>query len=155
MKRPADVGIRTRLTSVATSLTVAAATMGLMLWVIHSGYSMYTASVDRNRVRRVELAAETLERVGDFKSAMNFRRRAFALGVAPQQQFLVVRDAWLADFLQAHRSADPSELNLRLNNLADDYSMLFAADGELSAARIYLDGRYTPPNQPADSSAIQ
>jgi len=135
---------KTGLQFVPQSLLTVGLPMIFLLAVVQTGYVAYYKKTDMDRVTRLEDASKLLELAGDFKSATNFRKRAFALDGKTDRHYMVLRDDWLADFWQKHFGEEPVELSRRLSYLINEAAFKDQADAdpELQAANLYMQVAY-------------
>jgi len=116
--------------------------MAMVAFLIHGIYWSYYTTANSARVSRLQSAAVVFEAAGDFRSALAFRKRAFALDGSTDHKYWVNRNELLASFVQAHGRTNPTEIARRLGHLLSQNSKNVALDGEIQAMRVYLVSRY-------------
>jgi hypothetical protein len=142
--KPIWAKLKENLVYVPRSLLLVGVPMLFLFAVIQVGYYAYCNRADAARIARLEDAADILERAGDFKAAISFRKRAFALDGEPKRNYMVIRDQWLAGFWQRHIGQDTVELIQRLIYLRTEPTLLSfsESDLEIQAAALYLRVNY-------------
>jgi tetratricopeptide (TPR) repeat protein len=124
------------------SMVVVAPAMLVIACVVLLAYWLYFNTANNRRIAKLENAAISFERIGEYRTAMSFRRRAFSLGPNANRQYWISRNEILAGFAQGYERVSPIELWREINQLRTTQATLASADGDLESLRIYLTGRY-------------
>jgi hypothetical protein len=135
---PLATRARASIRQAAHSLLLVGVPMLLIMSVIQISYLTYCNYVDYSRIYRLEEAASLFEAVGDYRSAIGFRKRALTLQGTPNRRYAIERDQLLADLTQSFSRPDLTELSLRHKSLREIYASQSENDPEIQGASIYL-----------------